>query len=441
MFSQAELQVIQSRIEDFQEKIKVLEQQIKIATVDYEEYQQFKKKLQNAKDQIEKEKETMNKQKSELESQIENLKNNTEKNEDSNRKTHQLNTKLDSLEEVLAGHIEKMENAQTLEDSLQIKQTQLNKKEKEIDHDIEQAEMLNKIYTNLSQKIRKIAPIKLKIIDLESQIQVIQDQQILNENLIQTHHEEIKILQEKQRERISELNRSESKLNSINDDIKNAETERVKLYQDLDKLNLSFNELNVQRKSLDIQYNTLIDKNKLEDSKLLEQNQLLRQRLAIVHQEVMSMPHISQQEIEEQSLEIMKKKQIETELQKRYESVLSEITQKYNKSPKVMNLTASLGTQWEEYARLTNRSNELEKKLYKAQELAQRKKFILNEIRRQVVKKQSKPGYDYLCNFYDEMVKENHILGLKKMAASAEEVLYQSDHESLIIKLDELANS
>ena len=97
----------------------------------------------------------------------------------------------------------------------------------------------------------------------------------------------------------------------------------------------------------------------------------------------------------------------------------------------------NLEEQWREHDNLLNQVQVLERKMYNAQDLLERKKLILEETRRQVVKKVVKPGIQYLAQFYDEEHLENKKLEMKIIKLNRDLEIYQSEHDQFLRELNE----
>ncbi|OHS94933.1 hypothetical protein TRFO_38908 [Tritrichomonas foetus] len=432
MISQEELEIVKAKINDFQERVNAIHHKVLLAQHDNADLILTKQKIQILKNNMENDQESYTRVKSELESQIKISK---EGDPDGKKRIIHLKKKLESLEEILVKHIEKMEAAQNAEEIFEEKCSIVSEKDEVLSEKVSKLEKKVYKFHQYKKEFPKSAPVLLHVVDLESHLHFYASEIVRVKNLVKSQTSKIQSLNEDNEKALSELNRVQSNVNSIYEQVRENDENRTKLYNELSELNEKFTEINLKRKEMDDEYTQLSSKNRIQDSALIGYIQNLRERLSKLHNEVMSLPDVSRHLNEEQSMEILKKKQLQIEIQKKIDSALLEITQKNSKSPQVLKLSKELEKSWKEFEELEDKSKDLESKLYRAQDLLERKKNILSEIRRQVVKKPEKHGIEYLNRFYEEVKEENHKLEMKMRSITRDLEIYQSEHGQFLLEL------
>ena len=136
--------------------------------------------------------------------------------------------------------------------------------------------------------------------------------------------------------------------------------------------------------------------------------------------------------------DLKRKQDLIVEIKKKIDAAILEIRVRNSKSPQMLKQIKNLEEQWREHDSLLNKVQILEKRMYNAQDLLERKKMILEETRRQVVRKVTKPGIQYLTQFYEEEHIENKKLEMKIIKVNRDLEIYQSEHDQFLRELNEI---
>ena len=435
MISQEELEIVKAKIEEKKQTNERMLQKIKAAEKDNELLNKIQEEVKSYNQEVDIENERVIKQIAELKDQIVIYK---KGDPEGRKRNHQLKKQLTSLENTLANNIEKFEQAQRNQDILELQVKQLTAQDEELTPKVKKLDKAVHLYHNYKKNFPRCAATLLNIVDLESHLHFYTTQIIRVRNSVKCQIEKINKMNKSISDKENEIIDLQKQLELINNNIQSNEQLKNQLYADLQGYNTEFEKLNQERKEIDEHFHKVIDLNHQLDLKNINQVSLLRENLLNLSKEIASYPDLINQFEDENKKQLETKKDLVLELQKKIDLAIIEIRKKNSNSPQMLQQIHNLEEEWREHDKLSSYCQNLEKKMYNVQDLLQRKKMILEETRRQVVKKTEKPGIQHLIQFFEEERLENKKLEMKIIKINRDLEIYQSEQAQFLRELNEL---
>lgn len=432
MISPEELEIVKGKIADKKKRIEEFQQKIRVARKSYKELRIIKEKLSFFRNNPNPDEENNTREINDIKAQIAIY---SKGDPEGKKRNRQLKKQLLSLENELAGYVEQIEIAQAKIDSLNLQEDKLSKEEGDITHFVQSLESKLHVYHNYKKKFPLCASTLLYIVDLESQLKFYQN--YMKNSTTFSKEEAITSLNQHSGNKKNEFDSRSNELLSINQELEMKEKERIQLYSNLKQYNEELSRISTSRRKLDEELANVMLSYRAEDLSNFSVMSHKRDHLKKLTTEITLLPEFIEKATNEQKQQIHQKEVIIQELQKKIQSTLVDISQNRNQSPVVIQHTKNLEQQWKEHEMLANRSTVLQQKLYKVQDFLERKKLILEEMRRQVVIKQEKPGMPYLLEFYNEQNAENRRLEAKLKKVTRNLEIYQAENAQYLGELNE----
>ncbi|OHT09250.1 hypothetical protein TRFO_21896 [Tritrichomonas foetus] len=434
MLSQDEIELLKKRIEERIETQKQFQKKIERAEKDNEALALMEQMLPNALQEKKEEEQQLLKELRELEHMKSTYINIGDPEGEKNNEM--LTKKLSTLEDLLADHIEQLEVNQDLFDNLEFQLEKVEDKENEVTEKLNVLKEQEKKFNKFRMRIPKIAPIMLFINDLEDQIKN-EEQHVkkakemiqFDLNLIQKFSDENSLCQ-------SQFSRKQADLDAINDDIRINEYQRERLKTELLNLQTEFEHINIERSSVETQFQVQLNSYKNEDGHL--SLNILKSKLDSLNTVIKNFPEDSKIELNNQKILITKKKQLAQQIQKKIDSVLYEISHRQNQSTEVMELSKTLENQWKEHEILENTTNKKEDKLYGLQDFLEKRKYVAEEIKKLSLKMKERSGIRNLEQLYEIAFNENRRLDSINRRLTRDLEIYEAEHKQYERELAEL---